>query len=267
MSAEPARRPPVGSLAIVTGAASGIGRAVALRLSADGFHVICCDLAAGYESRNQPSGDEMATHAVALRRDGSAEFVHCDVRSEHDLERVASLARARELPLRAVIVNAGVFPAAKSILDDDLAHHRRIMSVNEEGAWLTCRMAARLLVEQARGGRIVFTGSIDGLIGEPDSASYCSSKGAVVSMARAAALDLAPYGITVNCVCPGCIETPLTKPLLDDPALRRELLAAHPLGRLGQPDDVAAAVAFLVSDDAGWITGVALPVDGGYTCR
>jgi NAD(P)-dependent dehydrogenase (short-subunit alcohol dehydrogenase family) len=104
-------------------------------------------------------------------------------------------------------------------------------------------------------------------VGLPDEPSYCSSKGAVVNLVRAAALDLAPFDVTVNAVCPGFVETSMLAADLADPNRRSELESSAPLGRLGAPADVAAAVAFLASDDAAFITGVALPVDGGYTCR
>jgi NAD(P)-dependent dehydrogenase (short-subunit alcohol dehydrogenase family) len=250
------------SAALVTGAASGIGRAIALRLGGMGLHVLCCDLERSPDGASEPPTDE----AIA-QGGGSAEFVACDVCGEDDLEGVGELIRASGRPLWAAAINAGICPGAYSILDEDLDAHRRVMEVNEEGAWLTCRLAGRVMVEQEVPGRIVFTASVDGLVGEPESGSYCSSKGAVVNLTRAVALDLAPYGITVNAVCPGWVQTPLAAPQLSDPEFREGILGMHPLGRFGTPDDIAAAVGFLVSDDAAWITGVPLPVDGGFTCR
>jgi NAD(P)-dependent dehydrogenase (short-subunit alcohol dehydrogenase family) len=251
------------SAAVVTGAASGIGRSIALRFAAKGWHVLCCDL----ESAREPLGGEASTEALAAERGGSAEFVACDVRSDEDLERVGELVRASGRALWAAAINAGVLPAPLSILEEEPAEHRRVMAVNEEGAWLTCRMVSRVMVEQNAGGRIVFTASGAGLLGEPRSSTYCSSKGAVVNLTRAVALDLAPFGITVNAVCPGWIETPLAAPWLADVEYRSAAVAETPLRRLGTTEDVAGAVAFLASQDAAWITGVALPVDGGFVCR
>ena len=166
-----------------------------------------------------------------------------------------------------VLLNAGIFSRRVSIVDERADEHDDIMRVNERGVWLGCRAAGQRFVERGEGGRIVCTGSISGLVGLPDEPAYCASKGAVVNLVRAVALDLAPHRVNVNAVCPGFITTAMLRETLEDFEMRASLEALTPWPRLGTPADVAAAVVFLVSDDAEWITGVALPVDGGYTCR
>jgi NAD(P)-dependent dehydrogenase (short-subunit alcohol dehydrogenase family) len=165
------------------------------------------------------------------------------------------------------VLAAGIFTRDVSVLEETIEEHDRIMAVNERGAWLGIRAAARQLVNAGSGGRIVCVASISGLVGLAEEPSYCASKGAVVNLVRAAALDVASHGITVNAVCPGFIATAMLATELRDPAGRAAIELATPVGRLGSPDDVAAGVAFLVSPEAGFVTGVALPIDGGYTCR
>jgi NAD(P)-dependent dehydrogenase (short-subunit alcohol dehydrogenase family) len=122
------------------------------------------------------------------------------------------------------------------------------------------------MIGEGGGGRIIAVASIASLVGSPSGVAYNATKGAVLQLVRTLAAQLAPHGITVNAVCPGYVRTPMTRETQSDPALLARALAAHPLGRLGEPEDVAGACFFLASDDAAWVTGVALPVDGGYTC-
>ena len=242
--------------ALVTGASSGIGRGVAIRLAEEGAVVLCCDLA-----RDAPPGEHAATHDAIPSWAGRPRSA-CDVRDADSVERAFE---ALDAPLDICVLNAGVFVRGGTIVDETVAAHDHTMLVNERGVWLGLRAAAPRMIARG-GGRIVCTASISGLAGRPGEASYCASKGAVVNLVRAAAVDLAPYAINVNAVCPGFVETPMTAGLFADPEARAPLDAATPWPRLGTPDDIAAAVSFLVSDDAAWITGVALPVDGGYMC-
>jgi NAD(P)-dependent dehydrogenase (short-subunit alcohol dehydrogenase family) len=263
MISDAGRRPLAGRRVVVTGASSGIGRATALRLAADGAAVVCCDRrreprAAGGDAPGAP------THELIRTRGGRARFAACDVRAEGALEAAVGDELSQ---VWAVVLAAGVFRRDVSILDETAEEHDDVLAVNERGVWLGCRAAGRALVAAGRGGRIVCVASVSGLVGLAEEPAYCASKGAVVNLVRAVALDLAPHGITVNAVCPGFVATAMLADELADPHARRDLERATPLGRIGRPEDVAASVAFLVSDDAAWITGVALPVDGGYTCR
>jgi hypothetical protein len=252
--------------ALVTGSSSGIGRAVALRLAAEGAEVLCCDLHAAAASDAFDEEPDCSTHDLIAARGGVADFELCDVTDPAALSG-AFEARSRLLhPLRIVVLNAGIFLRDASILEETIEEHDQIMRVNERAVWLGCQAAARHLVRQGMPGRIICIASISGLVGLPAESAYCASKGAVVNLVRAIAVDLAAHEINVNAVAPGFITTAMTRSMLADAPVRAELERKTPWPRLGRPGDVAAAVTFLASDDAEWITGITLPVDGGYTC-
>jgi len=250
-----------GHAALVTGASSGIGRAVALRLASEGAAVLCCDLV------EAPVAGGVPTVEMIRATGGTAAFAACDVAEEGALEHAVAAAGDLGPRLGIYVLNAGVFSRDVSILDETVEEHDRILRVNERGVWLGLRAAGRRLVAEGDGGKIVCMGSISGLVGLTDEPAYCASKGAVVNLVRAAALDLAPHRVSVNAVCPGFVETPMLRPALEDPQRLLRLKRSTPWPRLGRPEDVSAAVAFLASDDAEWVTGTALVVDGGYTCR
>jgi NAD(P)-dependent dehydrogenase (short-subunit alcohol dehydrogenase family) len=239
-----------GKVALVTGAASGNGLAIAERYAREGAMVVGADLVA-------------PTDGV---RPGDVLFVRCDVTSGADVGAAVAAAVERFGRLDVVVANAGVHLGVHDLTDEPFEQYLRTVEVNQHGVWWTCREAARHMVGQGGGGRIIAVASIASLVGSPSGVGYNATKGAVLQLVRTLAAQLAPHGITVNAICPGYVRTAMTQETQSDPALLARALAAHPLGRLGEPEDVAGACFFLASDDAAWVTGVALPVDGGYTC-
>lgn len=244
------------AVAVVTGAASGIGRAVALAFAAEGARVVVSDV-------DEAGGAE----AVSRIEDagGQAVFERCDV---SDAEQVAALidgAVERWGRLDAVVNNAGVggvrAPTAQ-YPDDDWA---RTLAVNAGGVFYGTKHALRHMVPAGRGA-VVNVASVAGIAGFPGSVAYCASKHAVVGVTRAAALEVAKAGVTVNAVCPAFTDTPMVDDLREhDAKLGPRLAQAMPVGRLGTVEEIAAAVLYLCGPGARFVTGIALPLDGGLT--
>ena len=255
-----------GKVALVTGAASGNGRAIALRYAREGAAVLVADLRELPDPDGVESEKDVPTHALIERDGGRAAFVRCDVTAPDEMRAAVDAAVESFGRLDVAVANAGINIDIHDLVDEPFDQYAHVVNVNQHGVWWTCKEAARRMVEQGEGGRIVAIASIAGLVGTPTGVAYNSSKGAVVQLVRTLALQLAPHRITVNAICPGWVRTAMTVDTQNDPALTERALALHPLGRLGEPEDVAGAAFFLASEDAAWVTGVALPVDGGYTC-
>ncbi|UOR01329.1 SDR family oxidoreductase [Leucobacter allii] len=253
-----------GKVAFITGASSGNGRAIALRLAEDGARIVNADLA---EHTQSPAFDgDRSTVDVITEGGGEALHVRCDVTDGASVTAAYERAVDRFGRLDIVVANAGISPQPPVHLpEEEFDVFRKVTQVNQEGAWWTAREGARILREQGEGGKIVFTSSIAGLVGSDSGAHYCMSKGAINQLTRALAFQLAPSGINVNAVCPGFIRTAMTEHYLSDPEREALVNAQHPLGRVGEASDVADAIAFLAGPESNWITGVLLPVDGGYT--
>jgi NAD(P)-dependent dehydrogenase (short-subunit alcohol dehydrogenase family) len=243
----------LGKVALVTGAGSGIGQATALRLAGEGARVACADVA----------GDRAeATAKVVGERGGEAIAFAVDVRDSPACERMVAAALARFGRLTTLVNAAGVRQRGADRMSPP-DEWQRVLDVNLGGTYFASYAALPALSE-AGGGAIVNIASIYGLVGGSLSPAYAASKGGVANLTRQLALQCAP-AVRVNCVCPGVIETPMTADILADPTWRETALRKHPLGRFGRPEDVAAAIVWLASDEAAFVTGVALPVDGGYT--
>ena len=248
-----------GRVAVVTGGGSGIGRATARLFAAAGARVMILD-------RAHDAAAEVADEIAATGRHGAA--FGADVAVEADVERVFAEIRVREGRFDILVNNAGIAirqPSVELALDD----WDKVVAVNMTGVFLCARAAARHMIEAGAGGAVVNTASIMGLSGGGlyPNISYQATKGAVVNMTRALAVEWARHGIRVNAVAPTWVRTPFIAPLLENPDLLAEIVRVTPLGRLAEPHEVAAAILFLASPAAAMITGHTLPVDGGFLAQ
>ncbi|MFN8202873.1 MAG: SDR family NAD(P)-dependent oxidoreductase [Solirubrobacteraceae bacterium] len=256
--------------AVVTGASSGHGRAIALRLAREGAAVACLDVRKSPLPGGFESDIEVDTDDVIAAHGGQAVFVEADVTSARALSEAADRAVAAFGRLDVWVNNAGTFMGLAPVLDESDEQFDRTLAINLKGTWLGCRAAvAKMRDQDVRGrsrGRIVNIGSIAGEIGQADIGGYSASKGAVHNLTRALAIELAPALINVNAVAPGYFPTAMNRVFWDDPEALAGVQELHPLP-LGVPDDIAAAVAYFASDDAAFVTGTVLPVDGGVTAK
>lgn len=247
-----------GKVAIVTGAGTGIGRAVAELFAQEGATVVLAG------RRRQPL-EEVA--AGIVRNGGRALAQPCDVTREADVE--ALVARAgKECGGLHLLVNNAAYWMAGTIEETSGADWDRMMATNLKGVFLLVKQAVPAL-RRAGGGVIINIGSVLGLVGMKRRVAYATSKGGLVQMTKALALDHAADRIRVNCICPSLVDTPMGQESLeragDAAAERARRLAAIPLGRAGMPEDVARLALFLASEDSSWVTGAAFPLDGGFT--
>ena len=242
---------------VVTGAGSGIGRATALAFGREGAKVVAADIDAA---------TAQATAEQIKAAGGQAEPLQVDVSVAADVERMVSTAAERWGRLDVLVNNAGIFfmlPLTQVPEDQ----WDRLMSINLKGVYLGCKHAIPQMIRQGK-GVIVNTASVAGLRGFATFDTYCAAKGGVVQLTKALAVEFAKMGVRVNCVCPGIIDTAMLDRGVADRGLDKAAFVqlageAHPMGRIGRPEEVAAAILFLASDEASFITGVALPVDGG----
>ncbi|HYA00638.1 MAG TPA: glucose 1-dehydrogenase [Candidatus Binatia bacterium] len=246
-----------GRRALVTGASSGIGRATALRLGAEGASV-----AVNYYS-DRERGDAEAVVAEIHRGGRDACSVQADVGSEADVVRMVAGCGERFGGLDILVNNAGIEKRVPT-LEMPLAVWDAVLRTNLTGAFLCLREAGKLMAAQRR-GVIVNMSSVHEFIPWPGFAHYCASKGGMKLLTQTVARELAPLGVRVLAVAPGAIATPINESVLDDAEARRQVEAEIPLGRFGQPEEIAAAVAWAASDQAGYVTGTTLVVDGGLS--
>lgn len=246
-----------GKVAVVTGAAQGIGLACAERLAEEGAKVVVADI-------NDIDGTKAADGICEAG--GTARYIHANAAEKLDVHNLIAAALEAYGYIDIMVANAGVVDDAP-FLDLEEAEFDRILRTNLKGTFLCAQAAARQIVKQIEAGRapgaIVNMSSVNAFFGLPDHAAYATSKGGVMQLTRSMAIALAPHGIRVNAVGPGSIETPLIKNVVKDEAFRKRVLSRTPLGRFGQPAEIAAIVAWLASDQASYITGETIYADGG----
>lgn len=240
-----------GRVAVVTGGARGIGAATVRRLVAEGARVAVSDL------------DEAPGTALAKECGDAAFFQRADVREPADLEALCAATVERFGRIDVLVNNAGIGAYGRAP-DLDPAVWRNVVAVDLDSVFYGCRAAIPIMRESG-GGAIVNTASISGLFGDHGLLAYNAAKGGVVNLTRTLALDHAEDGIRVNAVCPGPVDTPLARALIEHEGIRADYAERIPMGRVGRPEEIASAIAFLASDDAAYVTGVMLVVDGGLT--
>lgn len=250
-----------GKIALITGAASGLGKASAERLAQEGATVILSDI-------STEAGRTVAKSITASG--GEAIFLEHDTSSEEAWDSVTAEVVSRYGRLDVLFNNAGVGGLKISTIDKmSFDIWRKTLSVNLDGVFLGLRAAIRVMKQGGRGGSIINTSSIYGIVGAAGVAAYNASKGGVTTLTKAAALECAQSGsgIRVNSVHPGHIDTPMIAGRIADAEFRSQLIGKYPVGHFGEPIDIANAVLFLASDESKFMTGAELVVDGGYTAQ
>ena len=242
-------------IAIVTGAASGIGRASSLRFAREGARVVAADLQAEALSETARQAADLSGEVLAHPT---------DVRRADQVEALVGEALSRFGRLDVVFSNAAVLLGG-SVVDLPEAEWDELFAVNVRGAFL-CGKYGIPAMRDSGGGSFIITASANSFYAESDIAGYCATKGAAMQLTRAMAVDHGPEGVRVNCICPGWIETPTAQPFLEENPEGREFAGRiAPLGRIGQPEDVAEVALFLAGDESRFVTGSAYRVDGGWT--
>ncbi|KAI4687275.1 hypothetical protein J4E81_008123 [Alternaria sp. BMP 2799] len=266
-------------IAVITGSSSGIGRATALAFASEGASLICSDITETprqeYATDTSPSTTTVAAaHALGAK----ALFVKCDTTSSTDIQALIQTAVQEYGRIDIMVNNAGISVetgdhGSRPVWEYEEAAFERTVDVNIKGVFLGTKYASRQMVGQEPGERgdrgwIINLSSVYGLRGTSGISGYAASKHAVMGLTKSAALDCAPYRIHVNALCPGYTATAFISSLLTPEAAdsKKEVETRHPFGGLGTPQDIARAAVFLASEDAAWVTGIGLPVDGGFSC-
>lgn len=243
-----------GKVAIVTGAGSGIGKATALLFAREGARVVVADHSGAEDETAREIGD-------------AALAVHADVSRSADVQAMITAATDRFGRLDILFNNAGTEGAQGATTDSSEEEFDRVIAVNLKGVYLGMKYAIPAMLAGG-GGSIINNASIAGLVGFPGAGAYCASKGGVIQLTKVAALEYATQGLRVNAVCPGVIWTPMVaRAAGESEEARAQFAQMEPVGRMGQPEEVAALVLFLAADESSFVTGTALPVDGGFVAR
>ncbi len=244
-------------VAIITGGGSGIGEVTARLFASEGAAVMVADI-------NGPAG---AAAAESINTEGGrATWAETDVTAGSSVEAMVRATLSTFGRLDILFNNAGI-EGYGTVIETDEASWDRIFAVHVRGAYLCSKYALPAMIDSGRGGVVINVSSVAGLVGVQNMAAYSAAKGAIISLTREMAADFAPYGIRVNCIAPGTTMTPLGKRLIenDTPERLAQRLSRYPLGRFGQPEEIARSILFLASDDSSYATGMCLVMDGGLT--
>ncbi|KAI9696917.1 MAG: hypothetical protein M1820_007992 [Bogoriella megaspora] len=275
-----------GKVALITGSSSGLGRAICHAYAREGALICCADLYPGPRNAVDPETGKAdsfhnrtegeSTHHELRRLGYRASFVQVDMTKAEDVEIAVKTCAGEYGRLDIMVNNAGIsvestHKEVTPVHETSEEDYDKTMAINAKGVFLGCKYAIRQMLlsqeplpgEKDRGW-IVNTASVQGLVGYYGTPAYCAAKGAVVQLTKQIALDYAPKRIHCNALCPGFLRTTMTQNLQSNPEELRKIDEAHPFGGMGNVEDVAKAAVFLASDDASWVTGVPLPVDGGY---
>jgi NAD(P)-dependent dehydrogenase (short-subunit alcohol dehydrogenase family) len=244
-------------VAIVTGGSRGMGRAYCTAMAREGAAVVV-----NYVSDARAAGEVVEEIEKA---GGRAVAFRADVGTKAQVEQMVDFAVERFGRLDVMVSNAGIVHKAP-LLEQGEGVIDRIVHINVKGNIFCTQAAARYMMQQ-QSGAIILCASIVAIVGEPRLSVYSASKGAILAYTRAAAVELAPHGVTVNCVLPGTTVTDMSRDVLADPVMKKALIDPVPLGRLGTPDDLAGIVLFLASDEARWTTGQSFVIDGGHCAK
>jgi NAD(P)-dependent dehydrogenase (short-subunit alcohol dehydrogenase family) len=248
-----------GKVSIITGAGSGLGKGIAFLFAREASKVVIAEL-------QEESGREVSQQIE--REGGSGLFLRTDITAASDVVRMVEETLRAFGRIDVLVNNAGINPSRTPVHETSEENWDRTLAVNLKGAFLCSKYVLPVMMRQ-KGGSIIHIASIIGAMGCSDRAPYAASKGGLIGLGRSMAVDYAPYGIRVNTLNPGFIETELTRIYFDklreqDPKKMERIIDHHPLGRLGRPEDVAYAALFLASDESPWITGLDIGVDGGF---
>lgn len=245
-----------GKVVVITGGAGGMGKATSLLCAARGASVVIADL-------NEQQGNGLATEIK--NAGGNAAFIRADVTNEADVKAMVEFAISTFGGLHAAFNNAGLETGLTPFNEFPLEQWQRGVSVNLTGVFLCVKHQLNHMLAHG-GGSIVNTSSVAGMTGFPMSVDYVAAKHGVIGITRAAAAEVSDKGVRVNVLVPGATETPMFLKLVEgNDAIRQMVESKHPIGRVGQPDELAEAAAWLMSDAASFVTGAAITVDGGYT--
>ena len=249
-----------GKVAIVTGGASGMGRATVMRFLAEGAKVLVADL-------NEANGAETLAVAKAQGHGDRIGFVRCDVAKESDVAAMVAEARSRFGGLDVAYLNAGVGGAFGPIAETSVEDWDYTFAVLTRSVFLGMKHASLAMKARGKGGVILVTASIAGMVGGGGSHAYSAAKAAVISLIENVAVELGPHRIRVNALRPGLVPTDLSRIFAEHAKVRANYESHMPLGRVGKVEEIAEAILFLASDRSSWITGQVLSIDGGHTLR